>query len=171
MVNPRKPVAMMKLQGKIDSAVKIQAQLKVRLFEVLVWYDGVLCVSRMEPGDAVLLVSIWHCRTTLGSQMVYHYSECRNLSTSFISKCFCFEPQTLYWSYCTVFKMGKRPSRKLYTRKSRLCFYERGLPRIMWEMWRKGKHCWKKIGDLQIIYSILHRVSFMYIASYKSFAS
>ena len=58
MVNPRKPVAMMKLQGKIDSAVKIQVQLKVRLFEVLVWYDGVLCVSRMEPGDAVLLVSI-----------------------------------------------------------------------------------------------------------------
>ena len=40
MVNPRKPVAMMKLQGKIDSAVKIQAQLKVRLFEVLVWYDA-----------------------------------------------------------------------------------------------------------------------------------
>ena len=58
MVNPRKPVAMMKSQGKIDSAVKTQAQLKVRLFEVLVWYDGVLCVSRMEPGDAVLLVSI-----------------------------------------------------------------------------------------------------------------
>ena len=51
-------MAMMKQQGKIDSAVKIQAQLKVRLFEVLVWYDGVLWVSRMEPGDAVLLVSI-----------------------------------------------------------------------------------------------------------------
>ena len=156
MVNPRKPVAMMKLQGKIDSAVKIQAQLKVRLFEVLVWYDGVLWVSRMEPGDAVLLVSIWHCRTTLGSQMVYHYSECRNLSTSFISKCFCLQPQTLYWSYCTVFKMGKRPSRKLYTRKSRLCFYERSLPRIMREMWRKGKHCGKNIGDLQIICNTLH---------------
>ena len=58
MVNPRKPVAMMKQQGKIDSAVKIQAQLKVRLFEVLVWYNGVLRVSRMEPGDAALLVSI-----------------------------------------------------------------------------------------------------------------
>ena len=54
-------MAMMKQQGKIDSAVKIQAQLKVRLFEVLVWYNwynGVLWVSRMEPGDAVLLVSI-----------------------------------------------------------------------------------------------------------------
>ena len=51
-------MAMMKQQGKIDSAVKIQAQLKVRLFEVLVWYDGDLWVSPMEPGDAVLLVSI-----------------------------------------------------------------------------------------------------------------
>ena len=51
-------MAMMKQQGKIDSAVKVQAQLKVRLFEVQVWYDGVLWVSRMEPGDAVQLVSI-----------------------------------------------------------------------------------------------------------------
>ena len=58
MVNPRKPVAMMKLQGKIDSAVEIQAQLKVRLFEVLVWYDSILWVSQVEPSDAVLLVSI-----------------------------------------------------------------------------------------------------------------
>ena len=106
-------------------------------------------------------VTIWRRRTMLGSQTVYHYSECRNLSTSFISKCFCLQPQTLYWSYCTVYKMGKRPSRKLYTRKSRLCFYERSLPRIMREMWRKGKHCGKNIGDLQIICNTLHRFSIL----------
>ena len=93
--------------------------------------------------------------------MVYYYSECRSLSTSFISKCFCLQPQTLCWSYCTVFKMGKRPSRKLYTRKSRLCFYERSLSRIMREMWRKGKHCGKKIGDLQNIYSTIHSFSIL----------
>ena len=36
MVNLLKPVDMRKQQGKINSAVKIQAQLEVRPFEVLV---------------------------------------------------------------------------------------------------------------------------------------
>ena len=50
MVNLLKPVDMMKQQGKINSAVKIQAQLEVRPFEVLVWYDSAVSYSNSRCG-------------------------------------------------------------------------------------------------------------------------